>query len=152
MMHWLSRLFATLLREGHNSDDNGNATSWRESNSNGNCKSNSNGNGNETDGVEAMSSIPFPSCPSSLPTCPQHIAFIMDGNRRYAKEKHWRSMEGHSSGYDKLKETLEWCNAIGVRMVSVYAFSIDNFNRSEDEVNNLMKLAQEKFVEMIKRR
>jgi len=48
-------------------------------------------------------------------------------------------------------QTLEWCLELGVRMVTVYAFSIDNFKRSPDEVQQLMRLAKEKFMEMIHR-
>uniref|UniRef100_A0A1B0GHI0 ditrans,polycis-polyprenyl diphosphate synthase [(2E,6E)-farnesyldiphosphate specific] n=1 Tax=Lutzomyia longipalpis TaxID=7200 RepID=A0A1B0GHI0_LUTLO len=76
---------------------------------------------------------------------PEHIAFIMDGNRRFARKIHVEKAEGHSRGFEKLSEVLQWCLDLGVKEVTVYAFSIENFKRSEDEVDALMKLASEKF-------
>lgn len=77
---------------------------------------------------------------------PRHVAFIMDGNRRYAKKLHLStSSDGHIHGFDKLAEALQWCLDIGIVEVTVYAFSIENFKRSEDEVNALLELAREKF-------
>ena len=80
---------------------------------------------------------------------PQHVAFIMDGNRRYADRQHLRKVEGHVFGYQKLIQALEWCLDLGVRCVSVYAFSIDNYNRSREEVDTLMKLAEDKLAHML---
>ncbi|KAJ1653052.1 cis-prenyltransferase [Dispira simplex] len=77
---------------------------------------------------------------------PQHVAFIMDGNRRYARENNMPTGAGHAMGFHKLEEVLEWCMKLGVQAVTVYAFSIDNFNRPEDEVNTLMTMAKEKLV------
>lgn len=77
---------------------------------------------------------------------PRHVAFIMDGNRRYAKKLHLStSTDGHIHGFDKLAEALQWCLDIGIEEVTVYAFSIENFKRSEAEVNTLLQLAREKF-------
>ncbi|KAJ8959197.1 hypothetical protein NQ318_022459 [Aromia moschata] len=80
---------------------------------------------------------------------PNHIAFIMDGNRRYAKKARVGKAEGHSKGFDKLSECLKWCKELGVKEVTVYAFSIENFKRSKDEVDGLMKLAKEKFQKLL---
>lgn len=81
---------------------------------------------------------------------PNHIAFIMDGNRRFATKTHLSSKtEGHIKGFGKLSEALQWCLDIGIKEVTVYAFSIENFKRSEDEVNTLMTLAREKFIKLI---
>jgi ditrans,polycis-polyprenyl diphosphate synthase len=82
--------------------------------------------------------------------CPQHVAFIMDGNRRFARGKGLSVPEGHKQGYMKLQETLQWCLRLGVKVVTVYAFSIDNFNRTQDEVDALMNLAEEKFDQIIR--
>lgn len=80
---------------------------------------------------------------------PKHIAIIMDGNRRYA-ERHLRSsLEGHTQGYTRLIDALEWCLQLGVKCVSVYAFSIDNYKRTAEEVTTLMKLAEEKLAAML---
>lgn len=77
---------------------------------------------------------------------PRHVAFIMDGNRRYAKKLHLKSnTDGHIHGFDKLAEALQWCLDIGIEEVTVYAFSIENFKRSKNEVNTLLELAREKF-------
>ena len=71
---------------------------------------------------------------------PKHIAIIMDGNRRYAREQGLEAKEGHIAGKEKIKDVLEWCMKMGVRTLTVYAFSTENFNRSEDEVSFLMEL------------
>jgi ditrans,polycis-polyprenyl diphosphate synthase len=80
---------------------------------------------------------------------PKHIAIIMDGNRRYAKNKNIEKIEGHKSGFTKLSEALSWCFAMDITEVTVYAFSIENFKRSPDEVNGLFDLAKEKFQKII---
>jgi ditrans,polycis-polyprenyl diphosphate synthase len=80
---------------------------------------------------------------------PQHIAFIMDGNRRYARAQHKSTIRGHEQGYGKLKEALQWCLAMGIQDVTVFAFSIENFSRSREEVESLMELAADKFAEML---
>ncbi|XP_075144839.1 dehydrodolichyl diphosphate synthase subunit [Haematobia irritans] len=80
---------------------------------------------------------------------PYHIGFVMDGNRRYASSKHIRKIDGHSKGFDKLADCLRWCLDVGIREVTTFAFSIENFKRSEDEVNGLMDLAREKFSKLL---
>ncbi|XP_028615679.1 dehydrodolichyl diphosphate synthase complex subunit DHDDS isoform X3 [Grammomys surdaster] len=76
---------------------------------------------------------------------PKHIAFIMDGNRRYAKKCQVERQEGHAQGFNKLAETLRWCLNLGILEVTVYAFSIENFKRSKSEVDGLLDLARQKF-------
>ncbi|KAL4232668.1 hypothetical protein ACF0H5_007356 [Mactra antiquata] len=80
---------------------------------------------------------------------PRHIAIIMDGNRRYAKKNSMERAEGHLQGFNKLAETLEWCLNLGIVEVTVYAFSIENFKRSKDEVDCLMELARQKFARLL---
>ncbi|XP_066429171.1 dehydrodolichyl diphosphate synthase complex subunit DHDDS isoform X2 [Eleutherodactylus coqui] len=80
---------------------------------------------------------------------PKHVAFIMDGNRRYAKKCHVERQEGHSQGFEKLAETLRWCLNLGICEVTVYAFSIENFKRSKEEVDGLMELARQKFTRLL---
>lgn len=80
---------------------------------------------------------------------PKHVAFIMDGNRRFAKKQSLESCEGHMKGFDKLAETLEWCLDLGICEVTVYAFSIENFKRSKEEVDYLMELARQKFARLM---
>ena len=76
---------------------------------------------------------------------PHHIAIIMDGNRRFASELSMRPLSGHLKGKNKLEEVLEWCIEIGIRMLTVYAFSTENFRRSKDEVNSLMAIFADSF-------
>ncbi|KAJ6663391.1 hypothetical protein lerEdw1_009470 [Lerista edwardsae] len=80
---------------------------------------------------------------------PRHIAFIMDGNRRFADKQKVKKLEGHSQGFAKLTETLQWCLNLGIREVTVYAFSIENFKRSKEEVDGLMELARQKFTRLL---
>ena len=70
----------------------------------------------------------------------KHIAVIMDGNRRWAKERHLPSAMGHQRGVQSLKNTLKACHSFGVQYLTVYAFSTENWNRPKDEVNFLMGL------------
>ncbi|KAK6474511.1 dehydrodolichyl diphosphate synthase complex subunit DHDDS-like isoform X1 [Huso huso] len=80
---------------------------------------------------------------------PKHVAFIMDGNRRYARKLHVERQQGHTQGFDKLAETLRWCLNLEIREVTVYAFSIENFKRAKDEVDGLMELARQKFSRLL---
>lgn len=82
---------------------------------------------------------------------PKHIAIIMDGNRRFARKNHMETGHGHALGFEKLRETLEWCLEVGVEVVTVYAFSIENFKRSQTEVDGLMQLAKEKFLKLLEK-
>ncbi|KAJ2829793.1 cis-prenyltransferase [Coemansia erecta] len=79
---------------------------------------------------------------------PAHVAFIMDGNRRYARSLAREARTGHVSGFFRLAHVLDWCNQLGIAHVSVFAFAINNFSRSPDEVRALMELAQEKLREL----
>ncbi|PWI49605.1 di-trans,poly-cis-decaprenylcistransferase [Candidatus Heimdallarchaeota archaeon B3_Heim] len=80
---------------------------------------------------------------------PTHVALIMDGNRRYARAKRLPSTFGHRLGRDKLKQILEWFWDLEIQYVTLYAFSTENFERSEDEVNELMDLFESTFKELI---
>ncbi len=70
----------------------------------------------------------------------KHIAIIMDGNRRWAKEKNLPSAMGHKKGVDSLKATMRACDDFGIKYLTVYAFSTENWNRKPEEVNFLMDL------------
>ncbi|GMI98706.1 cis-prenyltransferase 1, cis-prenyltransferase 3 [Hibiscus trionum] len=86
----------------------------------------------------------------SVGPIPNHIAFIMDGNRRYTKR--WNLMQGagHKVGYSALMSMLKYCYELGVRYVTIYAFSIDNFKRTPEEVQSLMDLMLDKIEELLK--
>ncbi|KAA0006536.1 MAG: di-trans,poly-cis-decaprenylcistransferase [Thermoplasmata archaeon] len=74
---------------------------------------------------------------------PHHIAIIMDGNRRYAKNLGLSEEEAYSRGKEKLEEVLEWCLELGIKILTVYAFSTENFNRSKKELDVLFKLCRQ---------
>ena len=70
----------------------------------------------------------------------QHIAIIMDGNRRWAKDRNLPSAVGHKKGVDALKKTVYACDDYGIKYLTVYAFSTENWNRKPEEVDFLMNL------------
>jgi tritrans,polycis-undecaprenyl-diphosphate synthase [geranylgeranyl-diphosphate specific] len=76
---------------------------------------------------------------------PKHVAIIMDGNRRFAREFGLAKNEGHAKGKDKLEELMEWCLELGIRILTVYAFSIENMKRSDEEVEYLLDLFEDNF-------
>lgn len=80
---------------------------------------------------------------------PKHIAFIMDGNRRFANKSNLNRTDGHKKGFETLGKVLSWCRAIGVKQVTLYAFSIENFKRTPNEVNSIMNLARDKCDHML---
>ncbi|KAJ8556009.1 hypothetical protein K7X08_022767 [Anisodus acutangulus] len=86
----------------------------------------------------------------SVGPVPSHIAFIMDGNRRYSKKENLLDGDEHRAGFSALINMLRYCYELGVKYITVYAFSIDNFKRCPGEVESLMKLMQEKIDELIK--
>lgn len=73
-------------------------------------------------------------------TAPAHIAVIMDGNGRWALERGRDRLSGHRAGAKTLENMLHWCGARGVKYLTVYAFSTENWRRPESEVSGLMKL------------
>ncbi|MBI3590125.1 MAG: isoprenyl transferase [Candidatus Melainabacteria bacterium] len=74
---------------------------------------------------------------------PVHIAVIMDGNRRWAQNKNFPAMFGHREGVQALKKITRYASDIGIKYLTVYAFSTENWNRKKDEVDFLMYLIQE---------
>ncbi|EPS41931.1 hypothetical protein H072_4098 [Dactylellina haptotyla CBS 200.50] len=79
---------------------------------------------------------------------PQHVAFVMDGNRRFARQSHIETTEGHNLGFEALAKILEICYKAGVKVVTIYAFSIENFKRSKYEVDALMDIAKIKLSQL----
>ena len=77
---------------------------------------------------------------SKTNSIPDHIGLILDGNRRWARARGLPTLEGHREGYDNLKSVAEYAFNSGVKYVSAYVFSTENWNRSEDEVTYLMSL------------
>jgi tritrans,polycis-undecaprenyl-diphosphate synthase [geranylgeranyl-diphosphate specific] len=71
---------------------------------------------------------------------PNHLAIIMDGNRRFAQSHGMGITDGHAAGRDTLEKLLDWCLEVGIRVLTVYALSTENFTRPSEEVEGLMDL------------
>lgn len=82
---------------------------------------------------------------------PTSIAFIMDGNRRWARARGRPAYEGHPHGGEKLSDILQWCLDAGIMTVTVYAFSIENFKRPQKEIDEIFSLAHDKVRAMLRR-
>jgi tritrans,polycis-undecaprenyl-diphosphate synthase [geranylgeranyl-diphosphate specific] len=80
---------------------------------------------------------------------PTHIAIILDGNRRYARKKGLATAYGHRIGADRTEEVLDWAHHLGIRYITLYTFSTENFNRAEDEISELFGLFKEKLTRII---
>jgi len=76
---------------------------------------------------------------------PNHLAVIMDGNRRYAESLGLHPNEGHAVGKSTLENLSDWCHDLKIRYLTVYAFSLENFARKEEELDALMDLFEESF-------
>lgn len=75
-----------------------------------------------------------------LDNMPEHIGIIMDGNGRYAQNKGLKRNEGHKAGAEKLVEISNYCRDLGIKYLTVYAFSTENWKRPAEEVKGLMEL------------
>ena len=82
---------------------------------------------------------------------PEHIAIIMDGNRRWAKEKNLEVKQGHYAGAENLKKIAQYANKIGIKYMTVYAFSTENWKRSENEVKALMMILKNYIEKLLER-
>ncbi len=78
----------------------------------------------------------------------EHVAIIQDGNRRYAKRKGIPRFLGHRQGAETTDKVSDWCLELGIKHLTVYAFSTENFRRDEDEKRYLFELIKSKFIEM----
>ena len=87
----------------------------------------------------------------NLNNIPKHIAFIMDGNGRWAKNKGLSRNKGHLEGAKSLEHVINACNILGVKFITFYAFSTENWKRPAKEINNLMKMP-EKFFNSLKKK
>jgi undecaprenyl diphosphate synthase len=70
---------------------------------------------------------------------PAHVAIIMDGNGRWARARHLPRVEGHRNGVESVRAIVRACGEVGVKYLTLYAFSVENWNRPKDEVDTLMK-------------
>src|SRR3989344_7522138 len=81
---------------------------------------------------------------------PKHIGIILDGNRRFAKRLMLKPWKGHEFGYKKVKKLIEWCSELSIKEVSLYAWSLENFNRPKQEFDYIMRLFRRAFDEVRK--
>lgn len=79
---------------------------------------------------------------------PRHIAIVLDGNRRYAKKLGLNPWKGHGYGLKKLEDFFKWCMEFGVKELTLYCFSTENFNRTKKEVSYLFELFWKEFKNM----
>lgn len=82
---------------------------------------------------------------------PEHIAIIMDGNRRWARSQGKQPSEGHKAGAETLRQIAKDCNDLGIKFLTVYAFSTENWKRSKDEVSYLMFLLKSYLKDFAKK-
>ncbi len=81
---------------------------------------------------------------------PEHIGIIMDGNGRWAQKRGLPRMAGHREGANNFRTITRYCNEIGIKYLTVYAFSTENWNRPKEEVDALMKLLYDYLVESLR--
>jgi len=80
---------------------------------------------------------------------PNHVAIIQDGNRRFAKLYGIDTASGHRAGADKTEEMLDWAHELGIRHITLYTFSTENFSRDKEEVHHLFDLFLEKLTRVV---
>ena len=80
---------------------------------------------------------------------PKHIGVILDGNRRWASAREMIPWQGHREGAEKVKDFLKWCLDLDITTVTLYAFSTENFNRVDREVEELMNIYEENLTEFL---
>ena len=82
---------------------------------------------------------------------PKHIVLFPDGNRRWAKQRGLTTLNGHKQGYDNLLDFSEWCKNRGVKVLTAFGFSTENWNRSKEEVDYLMKLLKDCLIDNLEK-
>ncbi len=86
---------------------------------------------------------------TQCPRVPNHVAIIQDGNRRFARMQGIDTAGGHRAGADKTEEMLDWAHDLGIRHITLYTFSTENFSRKRDEVDHLFALFKEKLSQVM---
>ncbi|MDD5191813.1 MAG: polyprenyl diphosphate synthase [Candidatus Nanoarchaeia archaeon] len=76
---------------------------------------------------------------------PKHVGIILDGNRRFAKRLVMEPWKGHELGAGKVEKLIDWCKELGIREITLYCFSLENFNRPKKEFDFLMKIFKKEF-------
>ena len=80
---------------------------------------------------------------------PEHIAIILDGNRRYAIKSGLKPWEGHKSGFKKIEDILDWSKELGIKELTLFCFSTENFNRGKVEVKYLFDLFRNRINDLM---
>lgn len=80
---------------------------------------------------------------------PEHVALILDGNRRWALGRGLPPWDGHRVGAEKIDELLEWCRELGIRVITLYVLSTENFKRPSRELEEIFRLLKEKALEYL---
>src|SRR5881392_3488811 len=86
-----------------------------------------------------MSAHPPELSPEAKATLPAHVAIIMDGNGRWAKQRHLPRVEGHRNGVESVRAVVRAAGEVGIKYLTLYAFSVENWSRPKEEVDTLMK-------------
>ncbi|MDD5253683.1 MAG: polyprenyl diphosphate synthase [Candidatus Nanoarchaeia archaeon] len=87
----------------------------------------------------------------SLNNVPKHVGIILDGNRRFAKKLMLKPWKGHEYGAEKIEKLLNWASELGIKELTLYAFSIENFGRPKEEFDMLMRIFSESFDNVLER-
>jgi len=80
---------------------------------------------------------------------PEHIAIILDGNRRWASENELNPWLGHKQGAETVEHLLDWCLKFNVKFITLYAFSTENFSRTSQEIQEIMRISEDKFRKLL---
>ena len=82
---------------------------------------------------------------------PQHIVLFPDGNRRWARQRSLNTLEGHKKGYENLLDFSDWCRKRGIKVLTAFGFSTENWNRTKEEVDYLMNLLEKCLTDNLDR-
>lgn len=80
---------------------------------------------------------------------PEHIAIVLDGNRRWASSKELDPWFGHEKGAERVEQLLDWCLKLNVKSITLYAFSTENFRRTKSEIEEIMRIADGEFRKLL---
>jgi tritrans,polycis-undecaprenyl-diphosphate synthase [geranylgeranyl-diphosphate specific] len=81
---------------------------------------------------------------------PNHIGIILDGNRRWAQNRSYTAEIGHAYGADVVEKLLDWCHELKIRSITLYVLSTENFQRSPEEVKEIVRLIEERLTKLLK--
>ncbi len=82
-------------------------------------------------------------------SAPNHVAIILDGNRRWAKRNLYLPKIGHYNGADRVEELIDWCNELGIKIITLYALSTENLERNDEELEYLFDLIEQRLEKLL---